>query len=109
MNWMSLVFLASVFFVWRHRAARFVLLVTFLTLPVAFLIFRMHPNVELFGIAHFLLWLPLLVFLVRKEIKAPSFNAKTAYGVWLLLLSATIIVSLAFDARDIVLVALGRK
>ena len=109
MNWMMLVFLASVLFVKKHSAARWVLGAFCLTIPLGFLVFSIHPSVHLLGVAHFILWLPLLVFLLKREIRVPAFSLKTGYGVWLCLLSATIVVSLLFDVRDIALVILGTK
>ncbi|MBZ0111439.1 MAG: hypothetical protein K8J08_03180 [Thermoanaerobaculia bacterium] len=109
LNWLMFIFLVSVFFVRRHRAARYALAAILLTLPIGLLVFKIHPNVHLLGVAHWLVWLPLLVYIVRKERGAHLFHPKTAYGVWISLLATTIVVSLLFDARDIALVALGYK
>jgi hypothetical protein len=109
MNWMMLIFLASLFFVRRHRPARYALAALLLTVPIGLLVFKIHPNVHLLGVAHFVVWLPLLGYIWRKERGAHLFQPKTAYGVWITLLVTTIVVSLLFDARDIVLVALGHK
>jgi hypothetical protein len=54
------------------------------------------------------MWAPLLLFLWKKEIRVPV-ERRSAYGVWLPLLSATSVVNLAFHVRDVILVAMGQK
>ena len=51
MNWMMIILLLSVLFVWRRQGARVVLLAFIATMPVAMLIFTMTKNVNLIGIA----------------------------------------------------------
>ena len=109
MNWMLLVFISSLFFVWRYKPARVVLAAFILTMPIGFAIWSMTKNVHLLGIAHLLIWLPLLVYLYNKVIKTKEFEFKSLYGVWLSLLSITILVSLVFDVRDLFLIFTGAK
>ena len=61
------------------------------------------------GIVHLILWLPLLLYLVQREVRTESFEPRSTYGIWTFLVTATIAVSLAFDVRDIALVAMGAK
>ena len=109
MNWMLLIFASSLFFVWKDKPARVVLAAFILTMPIGFAIWSMTKNVHLLGIAHLLIWLPLLVYLYIKVIKTQEFELKSLYGVWLILLSSTILVSLVFDVRDVFLVLTGTK
>ncbi len=109
MNWMIFIFIISIVFVWKYKAARIVLAAFILTLPMAMLIFNLSKSVHLIGIAHLILWGPLAFYLIKYEIKIPSFNFKSVYGVWVMLLLGTIVISLVFDARDIILVMLGEK
>jgi len=109
MNWMILVFIVSIVFVWKYKAARIVLAAFILTLPIAMLIFNLSKSVHLIGIAHLIIWGPLAFYLIKYEIKSPPFNFKSVYGVWVILLLGTIAISLVFDVRDIILVMLGEK
>lgn len=108
-NWMMVVFCFSIIFVRKYVAARFVLLAFLMTMPFALLIFYFFHNVHLFALAHVIIWLPLLVYLVKFEVKSEFFSPRTLYGIWISLLCATIVISLIFDFRDIALVAMGRK
>jgi len=109
MDWMGIVFLASILFAWKRIGARLALLVVVLTMLGANVIYVTTGNVHLFGIAHLIFWAPLLYFLVTREIRVPNFKAASPYGIWLLLISATIVISLVFDVRDIFLVSTGQK
>ncbi|ARN75324.1 hypothetical protein [Oceanicoccus sagamiensis] len=109
MNWMMLVFVFSIVFVWKHKAARYVLLSLVLTMPVAQAVFYLSGTVHLLGIAHLLIWGPLFYYLYYVEIKPTGIAFNSPYAVWLLLLMVTIAISLIFDIRDVVLVAMGSK
>ena len=109
MNWMLAIFMGSMFFIMRHKPARMVMLTFVVSMPVALLLFYFTENIHLFGIVHLVLWLPLLIFLFKKVLKAPDFKMQSLYGVWVILLSNTIFISLLFDIRDIALVLLGKK
>ena len=80
-----------------------------LTMPLGLETFALTGTVHLLGITHLILWTPLLVYLVKNEMRTDGFRATTPYGVWVLLLVATIVTSLVFDVRDVTLVALGQK
>jgi len=109
MNWMLLIFASSLFFVWKHKPARIVLAAFILTMPVGFVIWMMTKNVHLLGIAHLLIWLPLLVYLYLKVLRTKDFEVKSIFGIWVILLSSTIFISLIFDVRDIFLVFTAAK
>ena len=109
MNWMTICFLLSVLFVWKHKAARWALLVFALTMPGALLVFKLTNTVHLLGIVHYLLWAPLAVYLYKNELKSTAFNKKSIYGVWVYLLLATIAICLVFDLWDFSQIALGNK
>lgn len=108
-NWMGIVFMASILFVWKHKSARMALGAMLLTLPLAFFIYNMSGSIHLIGIAHMVFWGPLTYYLISHEIRTPAFNIKSTYNIWLVLLTATIIISLIFDVRDTYLVLMGQK
>lgn len=109
MNWMFVVFATSIAFAWKYNSARIVLVAFILTLPLAILVFNLTNSVHLIGIAHLLIWGPLAVYLVIVDLKSSTFKFASLYGVWIALLLGTIVVSLVFDVRDIILVLLGTK
>lgn len=109
MNWMLVIFAASLLFVWKHTAARYALGAFVLSAVLGLLIFTMTGEPFLIGLSHILVWGPLAVYLYRTEYKRPGFRPKTVYGVWVLLLLATIVISLVFDVRDVALILLDSK
>lgn len=116
-NWMGIVFLASLVFVWKRKTARFALLAIVLTLPAGILVWKLTGNVHLIGIAHILLWTPLAVIIYLREFcptgtwpdVAFKDRFKSPYFIWVCLLFITICISLIFDVRDIFLVLSGAK
>ena len=72
-------------------------------------VFYLTNTVHLIGIAHIIIWLPLLIFLYRVDFKSGSFKKISPHGIWAILLVTTIVISLIFDVRDIVLVSIGKK
>lgn len=109
MNWMMLIFLSSILFAWKYKTARWAIISFLLTMPLAMYIFYLTNTVHLIGIAHIIVWLPLLIFVYRVDIKSGSLKKISPHGIWAILLVTTIAISLVFDVRDIVLVATGKK
>jgi len=116
-NWMMIVFFASIIFIWKYWTARWALIAILITLPIGVLIFQQTQNIHLIGIAHIIAWLPLAVYIwkttLSKTAKAsapdnPSLYHR-AFFFWACLLFATIVISLLFDVRDIFLVLTGGK
>ena len=104
MNWMVIIFLASLCFVWKHKTAWAVVATLLLSLPLALYIFEQTQSVPLIGLAHIALWPFLVIFLYIKELKGKTENLKTPYGIYIVLLLATIIISLYFDIRDAIII-----
>lgn len=109
MNWMMVVFLASILFVWKYKGARWVALSFILSMPLGMLVFYLSNTVHLLGIVHILLWTPILAYMILKEFKSDGFTFTSPYGVWVILLMSTIAISLVFDIRDIALISTGLK
>ncbi len=104
MNWMLVIFLSSIIFVWRHKTAWAVLVTLLLSLPLAIYIFEFTQSVPLIGLAHIALWIPLAIFLIIMEVKGKTAQLKSPYGIYIVLLLITIAISLFFDIRDAVLI-----
>ncbi|MEO9968763.1 MAG: hypothetical protein ABJG15_02865 [Hyphomonadaceae bacterium] len=112
MNWMGLVFLASVAFVWKHKQARWALATLFGTMIGGTLLWLAVKNVHLLGIVHLAIWLPLAIYLWKTVLSGSARETSgqhKIFFVWVILLFATIVISLVFDVRDIYLVLTGAK
>lgn len=105
--WMMAVFFFAAFFVRRDEEARLVLGSFILTMAAALLFFWTTGTVKMIAAAHLLIWTPLLVYLLKTRLGSSSFKAKSPVGAWLLVLTATITVSLVFDAREVAIFLRG--
>ena len=108
-QWMSFIFVLSVFFIWKHRTARWIMLSIPVLLATGLTLFHFTNNAHMLGAAHLIVWTPLFYYLFRHEIQGEQFNIRSVYGVWIGLLMTTIAISLVFDVRDVILVAMGHK
>ena len=109
MNWMLIVFAASLLFVWKHPPARWAAAAFIATMFLGVLIFKATSNPWLLGIGHLIAWTPLAVYLILKVVRAPAFKPASIYGVWVILLIATIIISLLLDVSDVFRVLTGTR
>jgi uncharacterized membrane protein AbrB (regulator of aidB expression) len=108
-NWMMIIFLLSLIFTYKHVSARFIFISLFVTIPIAIFIFNITKSPHLVGVSHIIVWLPLAIYLIKTEVIGKTEKLKSVYGVYLILLLATIAISLFFDIRDTTLIALGMK
>ena len=108
-NWMMIIFLSSIIFAYKHVSARVIFISLFVTLPIAILIFNITKSPYLVGASHIIVWLPLAAYLIKVEIIGKIEKLKSVYGVYLILLLSTIIISLFFDIRDTALILLEMK
>ena len=112
MGWMSLVFLASAVFMFRHKPARWVFIAMLATMAAVLYIWSLTKNVHLFGVAHILIWFPLSFFIwnnaLSQKVREKQKHHK-AYYIWAWLIFLTILMSLIFDVRDIYMVMYGLK
>ncbi len=108
-NWMMIVMVSSLFFSWHHKSARVVLLSLPVLMFLAWLVFYQSSDVHLIGVSHLMLWPFLCYYLIKKEILRKGFQKKSLYGVWVILLVLTMLISLVFDIRDVALVIMGLK
>lgn len=109
MNWMLIIFAASLLFVWKYPPARLALGAFVLSALAGIVIFNLTGEPYLLGISHILFWAPLAYYLYKQVVRNNEFRIRSLYGVWVILLLITIVVSLVFDVRDIALVLLGMK
>ena len=109
MNWMLIVFAASLLFVWKHPPARWATGAFIVSMILGALIFKATSDPWLLGIGHLIAWTPLAIYLFLKVVRAPGFRPGSVYGVWVSLLLATIIISLLFDVRDVFQVLTGSR
>jgi len=118
----SRIFLFAVLFARQHIQAYRALLAFIATAFGGYIIWTMTGNVHLLGIVHLIIWLPLAVYLwqsiLSKRARRHDGEANLEkyqtlkykiFFYWVCLLFATIVISLIFDIRDIILVMTGRK
>ncbi|MBT5855095.1 hypothetical protein HOH87_00480 [bacterium] len=108
-NWMAVIFVSGIFFAKKHKTAKVTVLAFIVTLALGTTIFAFIKNVHILGIAHLIVWIPLFLYLKKNGLKEAINNLTSAYNVWLVLVSGTIIISLIFDVRDVILVFTGAK
>jgi len=80
MNWMGIVFLSSLIFVWKRKPARWVLAAILLTLPIGFAVWKMTGSVHMLGIAHLIVWLPLATYLYKTEFSKSAETVKQGFS-----------------------------
>ena len=107
MNWMLAVFAASILFVWKYPPARFALVAFVLSALLGLLIFKITKEPYLLGISHIILWGPLAIYIYKTVVRAKEFEFKSIYGIWIILLLSTIVISLIFDVKDVISVMIG--
>ena len=109
-NWMGALFMVAFVFAFKHKAARFALLTFFVfTFIGAMIAVWLTGTIHWIALVHLIVWPPLLIHLINREIRSVGFKPKSAYGLWVILLTITMIVSLLFDLRDVVLLFQGNK
>ena len=101
---MAVLFAAHLIFAFWRTEARWLLLAM-----VAALISTMALGMsvgwnKLWGVTHLVFWTPVVVYYIRRW---PLVEKRSAFGVWFVLALATMIVSLVFDAKDVVEYLLG--
>ena len=117
MNWMMLIFISSLAFVAKFKAARWTFLAIIGTIVLALITWAVSKNIHLFGIPHLIIWTPLAVYLWKSTLSPtarldrPAIQGvySKAHIVWVCLLFVTILISLVFDVRDVFLVVSGVK
>ena len=109
MYWMMIIPLLGIFFIKKSIPARLAVATLPLLYPIGVTIYALTGKLYLAGIGHFIFWLPISIYILKEHIFKNKLNYKSSYGIWLILYTSTIIISLLFDARDITLVMMGEK
>ena len=109
MNWMLVIFALSILFVWNYPVARFALAAFVLSAVVGLVIFKFTKEPYLLGLSHIMFWTPLAIYMYRNVVNRETFKPQSVFGIWVILLLTTILISLVFDVMDVVLVLLGKK
>ncbi len=106
-NYMTVVFLLAIPFSFVRVEARWTALVIALQFPAMLWLYTQVGFVRLLGITHIVFWTPLLIYLWRRRHKWRV--KETLAGKWIVLLVATMLISLAFDVTDVIRYALGDR
>ena len=107
LNFLSIVLMASVFFVTSRREARWVLISFAFVFPTMILFYSHFGMQKILGIVHVVYWTPLLIWLWRR--RSTWQVSETLSGKWIALAFAVITVSLAFDYTDVIRWLLGER
>ena len=122
MRWMMFIFILSLAFVKRYKAARWTFISIIGTVICGVIIWILSKSIHLIGIAHLIVWTPLAIYFWKTTLspRAESTSAAAqninkqglyhkSYMLWSVLIFVTILISLVFDVRDVFLVATGVK
>jgi hypothetical protein len=106
-NFIGAVFALAIPFAARRIEARAALLVMALTLPAMIALHSAVGYSRLLGVVHLVLWTPFAFWLWRRR---DAWRAReTLAGKWIVLLFATMLVSLAFDYADVTRWLMGER
>lgn len=104
---MGIAFMPAIPFSISRVEARWALLAMLVAFPSMMALHAAVGMVRLLGIVHVVLWTPLAVYLWRRR---GEWRVKdTLAGKWLVVLFATILVSLVFDYADVIRYLLGER
>ena len=105
MMWMTLVLgLGALVFSFVRAEARWLLLAMVAAMVSTMALGMAVGWNKLWGIVHLVFWTPVAVYYIRRW---PAVEKKSVFGVWFVLALATMIVSLVFDAKDLVEYLMG--
>lgn len=100
-SWMGFIFALAFFYARERKAAQFAILTFFVfTFLGAGIAFYLMGSIHWIAVVHLIVWPPLLYYLLVHEVRSSGFRPKSTYGLWVILLIATMVVSLLFDIRD---------
>ena len=105
MYWMMAVLFVAplIFAVWRAEARWLVLALVATIVSTMALGMAVGWN-KLWGVTHLVFWTPVVLLFIRRW---GRIDKKSVYGIWFVAALATMIVSLAFDAKDLVEYLMG--
>ncbi len=106
-NFLGAVFALAIPFAFRRIEARAALLVMALTFPAMIAAHSVIGYSRLLGLVHVVIWTPFAIWLWRR--RGDWRVRETLGGKWVVLLFATMLVSLAFDYSDVVRWLLGER
>jgi surface polysaccharide O-acyltransferase-like enzyme len=107
-NWLTLVIVLMPLLFIRRPQARVALVCAAVLVAVAIPLSRVVGISHFLSLPHLVLWTP-LVFYFCGQLRRGDIPVKSPFGIWSLLLVATCIISLVFDARDFTRWLLGER
>jgi len=100
MTWMTVVLgLGTLVFSFVRAEARWLFLAMIAALASTMALGMTVGWNKLWGLAHIVFWTPVVIYYIRRW---PVVEKRSVFGVWFVLALATMIVSLVFDAKDVV-------
>jgi len=110
MLFMGAVYLTGLLFIFHQWGARFAVgMLLLLNVPASAVVTDLTGNIDWIAAVHLILWPPVLYYLVTRDVFGPKARSLSPYGIWAIVMSATIAISLAFDSWDTIRLILGTK
>lgn len=110
MNFMFFVYATGLLFIFHKWGARLAVgMLLFLNVPASAVVTDITGNIDWIAAVHLVLWTPVLYYLVTRDVFGPKAKPLSPYGIWAIVMSATIAISLAFDSWDTIRLILGTK
>lgn len=103
-TWLMVVNTASVLFVRRRVEARWVLAAWLVNFALMSGLFAAFGFTRILGLAHVLVWTPLLIYLWRRS---PGAQGGGAFKIWIVALFVSNAISVAIDYVDVARYVLG--
>lgn len=98
-RWLGIMNMACLFFVWKHKQARWVAVSMFIVLIANIPIGMALGLVKALAIPHLFAWIPLIAYLII-QVRNGQVDLKSIFGVWVIVLIVTNTISVIFDIRD---------
>ena len=97
-NWMVLINLSAVFFIWTRVEPRWVLFAFFGSTLTMNILYALYGYEKILGLAHLIFWTPLLIYLFARR---HLIGRQGAGAIYLALLFGTNLTSLVVDVMDV--------
>lgn len=99
LNWMMVVIILMPLLFFRRPQGRVAIGTSVLLLAAAIPLGRIFGISNFFALLHLLIWTPLVMYFCY-QLREKMIPIKSFFGIWSLVMVATVIISLVFDIRD---------
>ena len=105
---MGILFMLSIPFSFKNKAARLILVATLILAPtIMAILYTQFGYSRIMGLGHILGWTPILYYLYKHHSLWPA--KKSITGIWFQITLLVMLISLTFDVTDVIRFALGAR